>query len=81
VIPRGLRIRPVEAVRAWLHAAGITEGLLFRAIWRGGRVKPQGLRGIDVARAVKCYAARAGQGAALLVLHARLRAHHEVRVV
>ena len=52
MIPRGLRIRPVEAVRAWLHAAGITEGLLFRAIWRGGRVKPQGLRGIDVARAV-----------------------------
>ena len=52
MIPRGLRIRPVEAVRAWLHAAGITEGLLFRAIWRGGRVKPQGLRrGTDVARA------------------------------
>ena len=26
VIPRGLRIRPVEAVQAWLQAAGITEG-------------------------------------------------------
>jgi site-specific recombinase XerD len=60
VIPRGLRIRPVEAVQAWLEAAGITEGLLFRAIQRGGRVKPQGLRGIDVARAVKRYAAAAG---------------------
>jgi hypothetical protein len=39
VIPRGLRIRPVEAVQAWLQAAGIGEGLLFRAIQRGGRVK------------------------------------------
>jgi integrase len=60
VIPRGLRIRPVEAVQAWLQAAGITEGLLFRAVQRGGRVKPQGLRGIDVARAVKRYAQAAG---------------------
>ena len=64
VIPRGLRIRPVEAVQAWLQAAGISEGLLFRAIQRGGRVKPQGLRGIDVARAVKRYAAMAGLDAA-----------------
>jgi integrase len=60
VIPRGLRIRPVEAVQAWLHAAGVSEGLLFRAIQRGGRVKPQGLRGVDVARAVKRYAKAAG---------------------
>jgi hypothetical protein len=36
---------PVKAVQGWLQAAGITEGLLFRAIWRGGRLKPQGLRG------------------------------------
>jgi hypothetical protein len=28
VIPRGLRIRPVEAVQAWLQAAGVSEGLL-----------------------------------------------------
>jgi len=60
VIPRGLRIRPVEAVQAWLQATGIGEGLLFRAVQRGGRVKPQGLRGVDVARAVKRYAAMAG---------------------
>jgi hypothetical protein len=32
VIPRGLRIRPVEAVQTWLQAAGITEGLLFCAV-------------------------------------------------
>jgi site-specific recombinase XerD len=35
-------------------------GAVFRAIWRGGRLKPRGLRGIDVARAVKRYAAMAG---------------------
>jgi hypothetical protein len=29
VIPRGLRIRPVEAVQAWLQAAGVSEGLLL----------------------------------------------------
>jgi len=50
----------VEAVQAWLQAAGIMEGLLFRAVRKDGRLKPQGLRGIDVARAVKRYAARAG---------------------
>jgi hypothetical protein len=50
----------LEAVQTWLQAGGIAEGLLFRAIWRGGRLKPQGLRGIDVARAVKYYAALAG---------------------
>ena len=60
VIPRGLRIRPVEAVQAWLQAAGIGKGLLFRALQRGGTVKPQGLRGIDLARVVKRYALAAG---------------------
>jgi len=36
VIPRGLRIRPVEAVQAWLQAAGITEGLERQADHRSG---------------------------------------------
>jgi integrase len=31
-IPRGFRLRPVEAVQAWLTAAGITEGPLFRRV-------------------------------------------------
>jgi integrase len=38
VIPRGLKIRPVAAVQRWQEAAGISEGLLFRAIHRGGHV-------------------------------------------
>jgi integrase len=60
VVPRGLKIRPVEAVQTWLQAAGISEGLLFRAIHRGGHVKGRGLRGHDVALAVKRYALAAG---------------------
>ena len=59
-IPRGLRIRPVEAVQTWLQAAGISDGLLFRAVHRGGRVKSWGLRGQDVALIVKARAAQAG---------------------
>jgi site-specific recombinase XerD len=60
VIPRGLRIRPVAAVQAWLQAAAIESGYLFRAIHRGGQVKPSGLRGHDVAIIVKTYAQKAG---------------------
>ena len=37
-IPRGYRIRPVERVQAWLAAAGISEGAVFRSVAKGGRV-------------------------------------------
>ena len=37
-IPRGYRIRPVEAVQMWLAAAEISAGPVFRAVARGGRV-------------------------------------------
>jgi site-specific recombinase XerD len=60
VIPRGLRIRPVEAVQTWLQAAGIADGLLLRAVHRGGHVRPWGLCGHDVALIVKRYALAAG---------------------
>jgi integrase len=60
VVPRGLKIRPVEAVQAWLQAAGIVDGILFRAVQKGGRVKPGPLRGHDVALIVKRYALAAG---------------------
>jgi site-specific recombinase XerD len=60
VIPRGLKIRPVEAVQAWLAAAGIEDGYVFRTVHRGGHVRAQGLRGHDVARLVKRYAELAG---------------------
>jgi integrase len=59
-IPRGSRLRPVEAVQAWLQAAGITEGPIFRAITRGGRVGAAGLGDDSVADLVKAYAKRVG---------------------
>ena len=49
----------MAAVQAWLQAAGIAEGFLFRAVRRGGHVQSQGLRGADVAEVVKQYAKKA----------------------
>jgi site-specific recombinase XerD len=60
VIPRGLKIRPVEAVQTWLQAAAVPDGILFRAVHRGGHVRAWGLRGHDVALIVKRYAEAAG---------------------
>ena len=60
VIPRGLRIRPVAAVQAWLQAADIQDGYLFRAVHRGGHVRAWGLPGHAVAKIVKQYALAAG---------------------
>jgi site-specific recombinase XerD len=42
-IPRGYRLRPVEAVQAWLAAAEINSGPVFRAVLRGGRVRDAAL--------------------------------------
>ena len=51
---------PVVAVRAWLEASGIAEGLVFRAVDRHGHVG-EGLAGAEVGRIVK----RAAKGAGL----------------
>jgi site-specific recombinase XerD len=69
VIPRGHKIRPVAAVQAYLEAAQISSGLLFRAVRYGGQVTAAGLRGADVARIVKKAATRAGLDAAELSGH------------
>jgi hypothetical protein len=37
-IARGVTTCPVKAVKAWLQAAGIAEGPLFRPVAKGGRV-------------------------------------------
>jgi integrase len=63
-IPTGGKLRPVEAVRAWLDAAGITEGPVFRPVAKGGRVLPAALTDRSVANIVKLYATRAGLDAA-----------------
>jgi len=59
-IPHGSRLRPVEAVRAWLAAAAITEGPVFRAVAKGGRVAAVGLSDRSVAAIVKHHAERTG---------------------
>jgi hypothetical protein len=41
-ILRGCRLRPVEAVQAWLEAATITDGPVFRAVALGGKVSDDG---------------------------------------
>lgn len=51
---------PVAALRAWVDAAAISNGPLFRPISRGGRVLDRRLCDRDVARMVKAAVARAG---------------------
>jgi hypothetical protein len=43
-IARGVTACPVKAVKAWLQAAGISEGPLLRPIAKGGRLIPQRLK-------------------------------------
>lgn len=59
-IPRGTRLRPVEAVRAWLAGAKIETGPIFRPINRGGRVVNARLTAESAAQVVKDAAERAG---------------------
>jgi len=51
---------PVRALRAWLDAAGITDGPVFRAIDRHGNVGAEALSDRGVALVVKAAAQRAG---------------------
>jgi site-specific recombinase XerD len=61
-IPRGEVACPVAAVKAWLEAAGITEGAVFRRIFnrRNQRVTDRRLAGRNVAAVTKAGAARLG---------------------
>jgi integrase len=59
-IPRGYRLRPVEAVQTWLATAEISAGPVFRAVALGGRVSDMALADDSAARIVKRYAARVG---------------------
>lgn len=54
------KLDPAGALRAWLRAAGITQGPVFRSIDRYGHVRRYRLDGRDVARIVKGAAERAG---------------------
>jgi integrase len=59
-IPRGCRLRPVEAVRAWLDAAGISYGPVFRAVSKGGQVSDRPMDHDSLGRVLKKVAARIG---------------------
>jgi len=59
-IPHGSRLRPVAGVRAWLEAAGITEGPIFRSIKKGGSVTLERLSDRSVAHVIKQRAEAAG---------------------
>src|SRR5882672_6796679 len=59
-IPRGDVACPVKALRAWLEAAAIEAGPIFRPIDKAGTVRASRLTYRSVANFVKAYAARAG---------------------
>ena len=59
---------PVRALRAWLDAAGIASGPMFRSVNRWGKVGAR-LSAYDVARIVKRRAQAAGLDARLLAWH------------
>lgn len=60
---------PVRALRAWLHASGITEGPVFRPIDRHGNLGQSAITGRSVARIVKKACRYAGLPAELYSGH------------
>lgn len=59
---------PVRSVRAWLEAAGVADGPVFRAVNRAGRIGGA-LDGTDVARIVRRSVARIGMDPAAFSGH------------
>lgn len=70
-IPHGHFVRPVARLRAWLEAAGITEGPVFRSVSRSGHIRKGNLRLTNqtVGAIVKRYAEAAGLDAASFGAH------------
>ena len=67
-IVRGSVACPVTALKAWLAAAGITSGPIFRAVKKGGAVAGR-LSSQTVAEIVKAYAERVGLDPAVFAGH------------
>ena len=59
-VPRGGKLKPVQAVEDWLAVSGITAGPLFRPVLRSGRVLETRLGDQSVADIVKRWAEAAG---------------------
>ncbi|SRR5712691_4971016 len=66
---------PVRTLQAWLEAASIAAGPVFRSLTRHGHLQASRLAPVDVARIVKKLAERAGLDAAKYAGHS-LRAGH-----
>lgn len=56
----GTPFDPVAALRAWIDAAGITSGAIFRGLRKGGRIRPEAMTGQGIADAIKRAAENAG---------------------
>jgi site-specific recombinase XerD len=67
-IVRGSVACPVAALKAWLAAAGITSGPIFRSVKKGGAVAGR-LSSQTVAEIVKAYAERVGLDPAVFAGH------------
>jgi site-specific recombinase XerD len=60
---------PMKALRAWLDAAQITEGAIFRPVRKGGHVRDRRLTAKSVCDLVKSYAASIGLDASNFGAH------------
>ena len=72
-VPAVGKLLVAERVAAWIRAAGITSGPIFRPINRHGHVLAAALRDTSVAAIVKAYAGRAGLDAATFAGHSLRR--------
>ena len=63
IVP-GCTACPIRAIRAWINAAEISDGPLFRPVTHKGKITNRRLSGRAVAEVVKNYARRAGLEAA-----------------
>jgi integrase len=68
-IVRGGTCCPVKALKAWLDAAGITAGPVFRPVRKGGKVRDRRLTAKSVCDLVKAYADAVGLDAATFGAH------------
>jgi integrase len=68
-IPRGTQLRPVETLEAWLGAAGISDGSLFRPVSKGGQIGAWPLGDDGFIRALKRRAAACGLDPAAFAGH------------
>jgi site-specific recombinase XerD len=68
-IVRGGACCPVKALRAWLGAARITEGPIFRPVRKGGKVRDMRLSAKSVNDIVKAYAGHVGLDGAAYGAH------------